>query len=72
MKLLSLKQQPHIVLLFIIQAWTNRAFENPDARQYHKNFHEAVPEPPKTFYFRPIQDDVYSALHRRLVESVKE
>ena len=40
---------PPIVLLVIVQACKIRAVENPDARQYTLNFHEAFPEPPKNF-----------------------
>ena len=39
-----------MVRLSIVKARRIRAFENPDAHQYHKNFHGAVLEPPKTFY----------------------
>ena len=62
---------PTIVHLLIVQASRIRAFENPVAHQYHYYFDGAIPEPKKTFYVRPIQDDTCRAL-RRLVEFLKE
>ena len=60
-----------IVLLVIVQAWRIRAIVNPDAHQYHKNYHGAVPEPNKKLSTSERFKMTYRASHR-MVQSVKE